>query len=258
MSRSVVIDFLPESARRYGTGWAVVAIDVIRATTTAVTAAALGRRCFPVPSIEAALPVAAVLDRPLLVGELGGNMPYAFDLTNSPAQVAARDDVGRPMILLSSSGTQLIHNAAQADAVYLASLRNYGALAAHLAARHPRVAVVGAGTRGEFREEDQRCCALVAQGLVDAGYRAEDDFTAQTLERWRGTPVDAWQESRSVEYLRRSDQLRDLDFILAHVDDLDTVFAVEDGEVVERRAVSGAPVRPRRAGTTAVREEALA
>src|SRR6202008_2293864 len=101
MHRTVVIDFLPESARRYGPGWVVVAVDVIRATTTAVTAAAAGRRCFPVPSIEAALPVAAALPRPLLCGELGGNMPYGFDLTNSPAAVAARSDPERPLILLS-------------------------------------------------------------------------------------------------------------------------------------------------------------
>ncbi len=104
MRGSVVIDSTPDSARHYREGYAIVAIDVIRATTTAITAASLGRRCFPVPSIEAAVPLAARLERPLLVGELGGNMPYGFDLTNSPAQIAERSDVERPMILLSSSG----------------------------------------------------------------------------------------------------------------------------------------------------------
>jgi len=65
---SVVIDCFPDSVRRYREGYAIVAIDVIRATTTAVTAVCLGRRCFPVPSIEHALPIAARLDQPLLVG----------------------------------------------------------------------------------------------------------------------------------------------------------------------------------------------
>ena len=77
MAGTVVIDCFPESALRYRDGWAVVAIDVIRATTTATTAVALGRRCFPVPSLEAAVPLAAQLDRPLLVGELGGTCPTA-------------------------------------------------------------------------------------------------------------------------------------------------------------------------------------
>jgi 2-phosphosulfolactate phosphatase len=235
MTRTVAIDFLPESARRYGAGWAVVAIDVIRATTTAVTAAALGRRCFPVPTLEAAAVAAAVLERPFLCGELGGNMPFGWDLTNSPAQVAGLGEPGRPLVLLSSSGTQLIHHAAGAGAVYLACLRNFGATAAHLAARHPRVAVIGAGTRGEFREEDQCCCALVAAALAAEGYAVRDERTAAVLRRWEGAPLDGWMESRSVDYLRRSGQLRDLDFILSHLDDLELVCAVEEGEVAARR-----------------------
>lgn len=247
MHRTVVIDFLPESAAKYRGGWAVVAIDVIRATTTAVTAAAGGRRCFPVPTLEAAASVAAVLERPLLCGELGGNMPFGWDLTNSPAQVSTLAEPERPLVLLSSSGTQLIHNAAGADAVYLGCLRNFGATVAHLVTRHPRVAVVGAGTRGEFREEDQRCCALVAAGLLRARYAAGDETTRMMLDRWRGRGVTDWQESRSVDYLRRSGQLRDLDFILSHLNDLDAVFAVEEGEVRARRPVSGAPLPAARA-----------
>ena len=244
----VIIDFLPESAQRYGAGWNVVVIDVIRATTTAVTAVSLGRRCFPVPSIEAALPVAAVLDRPLLCGELGGNMPFGFDITNSPAEVSTRDDVHRPMILLSSSGTQLIHNAGDADAVYLGSLRNFTALIWHLASLGKQVAVLGAGTRGEFREEDQKCCAIIAEGLIARGFETDDDLTLRTLERWQNTAVDSWQDSRSVDYLRRSNQLRDLDFILSHMDDLSSVFRVIDGEVIRYPAGMRDPVRMAPAG----------
>ncbi|MBI3005428.1 MAG: 2-phosphosulfolactate phosphatase [Ignavibacteriales bacterium] len=169
MQRKVVIDCFPGSTEKYEERYAIVAIDVIRATTTAVTAVARERRCFPVPSIEAALPVAARLNNPLLVGELGGNMPYGFDLTNSPAQVDARTDVDRPMILLSSSGTQLIHGAQKGEAAYVACLRNYEALARYIARCHDRVAVIGAGTRNEFREEDQMCCAWIAELLLEEG-----------------------------------------------------------------------------------------
>src|SRR5438034_11600279 len=107
MRKTVVIDCFPESLVSYRKGYAIVAVDVIRATTTAVTAVASGRRCFPVPSLETAVPLAARLDNPLLVGELGGNAPYGFHLTNSPAQIAPRADVERAMILLSTSGTPL-------------------------------------------------------------------------------------------------------------------------------------------------------
>jgi len=229
---TVVIDCFPESATRYRDGYAIVAIDVIRATTTAVTGVSLGRRCFPEPTIEAALVCASLLEQPLLVGELGGTMPFGFDITNSPAELACRSDIHRPMVLVSSSGTQLIHNACEAEAVYLASFRNYAATAAYLAGRHRRVAVLGAGTRGEFREEDQMCCAWVAAGLLDAGYVVEERGTANLVDRWRGAHAGACLVSKSVDYLRRSGQLRDLDFILEHVNDLAAAFVVKGDEVV--------------------------
>lgn len=232
MTRSVAIDFLPEAVKSYRDGYAIVAIDVIRATTTAATAVALGRRCYPVPSIEAALPMAARLHEPLLCGELGGNMPFGFDITNSPFEVANRPDHWRPMILLSSSGTQLIHNASEAGATYIACLRNWEATAAFIGERHERVAVIGAGTRGEFREEDQYGCALVAAALMERGFAPEGAQTTEIVERWQGKPVDAWQGSKSVDYLRRSNQLRDLDFVLAHQNDLRMACAVRHGEIV--------------------------
>src|SRR6266849_7208429 len=153
MRKTVVIDCFPESVQSYQKGYAIVAVDVIRATTTAVTAVALGRRCFPTPSLDAAVPLAARLTNPLLVGELGGSMPYGFDLNNSPADLEGRTDIHRPMILLSTSGTRVICGAAEGQAMYVACLRNYSTLIAYLGVHHPMVAVIGAGSRGEFREE---------------------------------------------------------------------------------------------------------
>jgi len=236
MTRTVVIDCFPESLWRYRKGWAVVAVDVVRATTTAVTAVAAGRRCFPAPSLEAAVPLAARLDNPLLVGELGGNMPYGFDLNNSPAALAERDDLGRPMILLSTSGTRLLCEAAGADAAYAACLRNYGAQAAYLVDRHARVAVVGAGARGEFREEDQLGCVRIADCLLEAGYQPQGP-TEELAARWRDAPVDAWTNGQSAHYLRSTGQLDDLAFILTHVDDVDAVFQL-DGQELTMTSVS--------------------
>lgn len=231
-ARSVVIDFLPESAAAHRDDHAIVAIDVIRATTTAVTGVALGRRCFPAATIEEAVPLAARLDNPLLVGEVGGNMPYGFDLTNSPAQLAELPDVSRPMILLSTSGTLLIGASRGAEAIYAACLRNVRAQASQLVRAHDRVALIGAGARGEFREEDQLCCAWIGDLLVEAGYEPADAHTTAVIERWRGADAEAIEVSNSVTYLKDTGQLADLDFVLAHVDDLDSAFAVDGEEIV--------------------------
>ncbi len=236
MPRSVVIDCLTESARRYRQGWAIVVVDVIRATTTAITAAATGRRCFPAPSVEAALAIAGKFQNPLLAGESNGAVPVSFEMDNSPAQLAGRTDIHRPLVLVSSSGTKVIHEAAGCDAVYLACFRSYSALSAHLAGRHDHVAVIGAGTKGEFREEDQICCAWIAAALIGKGYTAESAQTDDVVRRWRDAPPTACLCSRSVDFLKRTGQLRDLDFILRHVDDLGQVFKIRNGEVKALRA----------------------
>src|SRR6185312_5478081 len=49
--------------------------------------------------------------------------------------------------------------AEQTGRAYAACLRNWTAAADAAAAASPHVEVVGAGARGEFREEDQICCA---------------------------------------------------------------------------------------------------
>jgi 2-phosphosulfolactate phosphatase len=233
MPKTVVIDCFPESVGAYRYGYAIVAVDVIRATTTAVTGVALGRKSFPVPSLEEAVPLAARLPNPLLVGELGGSMPYGFDLNNSPADLVSRTDIHRPMLLLSTSGTRLICGGQESQAMYVACLRNYTAQASYLIAHHPKVAVIGAGSRGEFREEDQLCCAWIAEQLLGAGYEPENARTTAIVEQWSGAPVDAITKGASADYLRNSGQKRDLDFILTHIDDLDEVYRYERGQVMK-------------------------
>jgi len=232
MPNRVVIDCFQENPEFRRDGYAVVAIDVFRATTTAITAVAAGRRCFPVPSADAAKLVQRELANPLMAGEVAGDMPEDFEINNSPAKIAMRTDFERPLVLLSSSGTKLIHAARGSDFTYLACFRNHSTLSQHLIDHHSKVALIGAGTRGEFREEDQICCAWIARELIDAGYEPENERTSSIVERWGTAVAEACLCSRSTEYLRKSGQTLDLDFTLAHVNDLSLVFMMRDSEVV--------------------------
>ena len=102
----------------------------------------------------------------------------------------------------------------------LRCFRSYSVLPDYLAGRHARVAVIGAGSLGEFREEDQICCAWIAAGLMSKGYLPENPETAALVSRWRDAPPEACLGSRSVDFLKRTGRTADLDFILAHIDDL--------------------------------------
>jgi 2-phosphosulfolactate phosphatase len=230
---TVVIDRFPSGDGNYFDDYAVVAVDVIRASTTAVTAVVAGRRCFPVTSVEAAFQMRREFPDCLLVGEVGGLQPEGFDLNNSPAQLALRSDRQRPVVLLSSSGTRLmVESGASAAASYIACLRNYRAVATYIARRHDRVAILGAATRGEFREEDQLCCAWIAAELVRLGHQPENRQTLDLIAQWGTSPVLACASGNSAAYLRRSRQLDDLNFILSHVNDVSGAFQMRDGEIV--------------------------
>jgi len=171
---------------------------------------------------------------------VGGEIPAGFELGSSPAELAHRTDVDRPLVLVSSSGTPLLDRASRSGAIYLGCFRNSRPLGRWLAGRHRRVAVLGAASRGEFREEDQMCCAQIAAALLDAGYAPQDRTTTDLVERWRDAPADAWLGSRSAAYLRGTGQLDDLDFILRHMHDLSDVYQFQHGEVVTVRETAGA------------------
>lgn len=219
---TVSICCFAEGLYEYPGDRALVAVDVIRATTTAVTAITMGWACHLAPTLQAAFDTASRLPNALLTGEQAGETPAGFELTNSPAQLAARTDTSRPLVLLSSTGTRLMCAIGRSDAAYLACFRNYRATIAHLANNHEAVTLIGAGSQGDFREEDQMCCAWIADGLMQHGFAPEDDTTVRLARRWRAAPRDAFLTSQSVAYLQRSGQLRDLEFILSHFDDVDT------------------------------------
>lgn len=230
-NRIVKIDSLPAAAAGYGRGWAVVGVDVFRATTVVCTAAATGRRCLVAADVTEAIGLAGSLPGALLGGEQGGYRPPRFDVGNSPFEIERRQDLERPLVLVTSSGTPLLRHASMAGAVYAACLRNVTAQIRHLLTLDLNVAVIGAGTRGERRQEDDLGCAWIAAGLVAAGYAA-DSATEAIIDLWGGAPADWCASGSSAEFLRRFGHQDDIDFVLSHVDDLDMVFEVRGAAVL--------------------------
>jgi 2-phosphosulfolactate phosphatase len=230
VDRTFVIDALPERATRYRDTHAIVVVDVFRATTVIVTALSHGHRIYPVATEAEAAMVAGQLKNPILAGEQGGIKPAGFDLNNSPAAVSLLDG-SNPIVLLSSAGTQLLAHARGASAIYVACLRNFTATARQIAVADRRVALIGAGTRGEARPEDQMVCAWIGRLLIGHGFRGENEATLAEVSAWDGVGVEVITSSPSAEYLRNSNQAHDIDFVLEHVDDVDAI-ALYNGQQV--------------------------
>lgn len=239
---TVLVDSLPESAARYVDDWTLVIVDVIRFSTTAATALAMGRTVYPARSSDQAFAIAEGISEPLLAGELGGNVPYGFDMANSPVQVTALRQVPcgsftspeRPLVLVSSSGAQLLMNSLEASDVYVGCLRNVTALAEYVATRHNRIAVLGAGTRGAFRREDQLGCAWIAERLCEKGFEPGSEETSDLVRKWHGASPATIRDGRSADYLKRTGQVHDLEFVLHYRDDLSVVPKMaSDGSMID-------------------------
>lgn len=230
-SPTVAIDAFPDSAfRRRGSG-AIACIDVMLATTTLVSAAAEGRRAFLAAGREDMDTLLGRFPRAIVAGELEGSGNREFAVPDGPCALARMAADERPLLLVSAPGTTLIVNAAEGGGpVFLACFRNLSATAAALAS-HPRVALLAAGCREEFSCEDQMAAAWIAERLLDLGFEAEDRITADMIRRWTGIAPALAGWGNSAAKLRQEGRSEEVDFVIAHVDDVDRACRCEGREV---------------------------
>ena len=121
------------------TGAVALVIDVLRASTTMVTALAHGcQALLPVAEVEEARRRARDLPGSLLAGERGGDPPAGFDLGNSPLEFTAERVAGRTIVFTTSNGTRALLAARPAAAIAVASFVNLGAAADWALAQRPR------------------------------------------------------------------------------------------------------------------------
>src|SRR6202522_1906170 len=87
---------------------ACAVIDVIRATSTIVTAVPRGAGVLAVASLDEAFALKAKFPSVLLAGERGGQALPGFDLGNSPEDFTTERVQGRRVILTTTNGTQAL------------------------------------------------------------------------------------------------------------------------------------------------------
>jgi 2-phosphosulfolactate phosphatase len=166
---------------------ACVVIDVIRATSTIVTALAHGASGVqPVRSVEDAFALKALAPEALLAGERGGQALPGFDLGNSPEDFSAARVQGRRIILTTTNGTQALAASAGARAVLTAGFLNLAAVAAHLQKLGPPWIIICAGCNGAFGVDDAAVAGALAEALdqdhpLVSLYRSVREELAETL-----------------------------------------------------------------------------
>ena len=181
-------------------GGIAVVIDVLRASTTIMTALAHGAAGVrPVLTVEVARALAAGFGSGsdsgvLLGGERGGLRIDGFDLGNSPLEYSRARVAGRRIVITTTNGTAALDACTAASEVLIGAIVNRAAVAARareLAVAHgtSNIHLVCAGTDGEVTEED----LLTAGAILDAAGRLpgadgdrRDASATAALEMFRG------------------------------------------------------------------------
>lgn len=149
-------------------GRVAVVIDVLRSTSTIVTALANGARAvLPAASTEDALQIARSLGRDgvLLCGERKNVRIEGFDLGNSPSEFGRDVVEGRTLVMCTTNGTRALLSALGARAVYVASFLNVGAVIAELQREGADLVLVCAGRGGLLGLDDILCAGEIVHRL---------------------------------------------------------------------------------------------
>jgi 2-phosphosulfolactate phosphatase len=214
----------------------VVAIDVLRAFSTAAYAFAAGARDITlVSTVAEALALRDRMPGALAMGEADGLRIPGFDLSNSPVEVARQDLTGRRLIQRTSAGTQGVVRSQSAETILAASFCNAGAtaeairqLTALLDPLSVTFVITGQHSR-DWGDEDAACADYI-----------ESLLNGQTLEL--AMFLERVRLSSTGQLFTDPDQPdfnpADLDYCLA-VDRFDFAMPVErrDGTFVMKRSV---------------------
>jgi 2-phosphosulfolactate phosphatase len=198
---------MPEAAVA---GGIAVVIDVLRASTTMITALANGAsRLRPVPDVAAAR-AAALGPAALLGGERGGVRIDGFDLGNSPAEYGRDRVAGRAIVITTTNGTAALAACRDAREILVGAMVNRSAVAAAArrlatAARDADVHLVCAGTDGAVTAEDILAAgAILDAALRDAPADALDGAAAAAREAFRRLVGELDPQAALVAEFRRA------------------------------------------------------
>ena len=157
----------------------IVVIDVLRASTTIVTALFNGaREIIPVTTVERAAKISGRLfgDVVLLGGERNGKMVQGFNLGNSPAEYTEERVKGKAIVFSTTNGSQAIEKARYAQLLLVCAFVNISAVATTLSDLNRDFIIVCSGRDGTFSIEDTVCAGMLLHLLQDQ-HRRELTFS---------------------------------------------------------------------------------
>jgi 2-phosphosulfolactate phosphatase len=177
-------------------GTTCVVFDVLRATSSMITALAHGaEEIHPVATLEEARAGREENRGFLLAGERQGDMPAGFDFGNSPLEF--RDVRGARIFWTTTNGTLALRACEAAERVLVGSLLNLEATIEELRWAEPEhLVLVCAGTFETFALEDAYAAGCLAAGLESAEL-TDAARAVVAVARAFSSPLEALLSSRN-------------------------------------------------------------
>ena len=160
-----------------------VIIDVFRAFSTACYAFGYGvQRIYPVGDLEQAYKLKQQNPEFILVGERNEQKPEGFDFGNSPSQLMLGDLNQKIIVHTTSSGTQGIANATQADEILTGSFVNARAIIDYIRKQNPaKVSLVCMGYSCQYPTDEDTLLAVYIKNELEG----QPNNFAQMVEQIR-------------------------------------------------------------------------
>lgn len=184
-TRKICVHLLPAAVTPEDmAGGLVVVIDVLRATTTMVTAFAAGaKEIYPALTVDEARLLAAQLNQSeageeqpcILTGERKGVLIPGFNCGNSPSEFTPEVCYGRRLVCTTTNGTVAMHHARLAARMLIGAFVNFSAICEELRTSDLPIHLLCAGTDGGVALEDVMFAGAVVDFLVHRGPSDLDD-----------------------------------------------------------------------------------
>lgn len=148
----------------------VVVIDVLRATSTIVTALKNGAKgVIPVEDMGEASRISQSVDSDnyLLCGEKDGVKIEGYDLGNSPLEYTPEVIGGKTLIFNTTNGTKAIKKSLGSASIYIASFLNLNRVIEALRDESHEIVLLCAGWKGRLALEDTLLAGAIIHDLCD-------------------------------------------------------------------------------------------
>ena len=168
-------------------GKPVLVVDVLRTTTTIVSALANGAKAvLPAATADEALRLAANLERDsvLLAGERGMDRIEGFDLGNSPSEMVEETVRGKTIVMATTNGTGALVTSEPGRPVLVGAITNFAAAAERAKeafAERGEIVILCSGRERTFALEDAYVAGRFTQALVPSKVRRKTEFNDAAL-----------------------------------------------------------------------------